>query len=29
VGQFNRLSEANQPMPVRDAAGERSPGDPS
>ena len=29
VGQFNRLSEANQPMPLRDTAGEASPGDPS
>src|SRR5450756_694441 len=29
VGQFNRLSEANQPMPLRDAAGETSPGDHS
>ncbi len=26
VGQFNRLSEANQPMPLRDAAGETAPG---
>ena len=26
VGQFNRLSEANQPMPPRDAAGETTPG---
>lgn len=29
VGQFNRLSEANQPMPVRDAAVEPFPGDRS
>ena len=29
VGQFNRLSEANQPMPLRDTAGETSPGDHS
>jgi hydrogenase-4 component E len=29
VGQFNRLSEANQPMPVREAAGAPSAGDPS
>ncbi|CAG4884511.1 Formate hydrogenlyase [Georgfuchsia toluolica] len=29
VGQFNRLSEANQPMPLRDAAAESSSGDPS
>ena len=26
VGQFNRLSEANQPMPLRDASGEATPG---
>lgn len=29
VGKFNRLSEANQPMPLRDAAGEPTPGGPS
>jgi len=29
VGQFNRLSEANQPMPLRDAAAEPAPGEPS
>jgi len=29
VGQFNRLSEANQPMPLRDTAGETSRGDHS
>lgn len=29
VGRFNRLSEANDPMPLRDGAGEPSPGDPS
>lgn len=28
VGQFNRLSEANQPMPAREAAGEPSAGVP-
>ena len=29
VGQFNRLSEANQPMPLRDAAAEPAPGEHS
>lgn len=29
VGQFNRLSEANQPMPVREATGGPAAGDPS
>lgn len=29
VGQFNRLSEANQPMPLRDAVAERAAGDPA
>jgi hydrogenase-4 component E len=29
VGQFNRLSEANQPMPLREAAGGPPEGDPS
>ncbi len=29
VGQFNRLSEANQPMPLRDAGGEPAPGEHS